>query len=211
MIKTTNHKFFSRLLNIFPDQIKVYDIGSLKNLVSGNPPSLLQKHFREPLSPTTWKKLAFEIAGFLNDKEDQEVYSFFHRSFKNGCSEADWFLSSARLNKSDKGKSKEVVIFTYDLGLLGESKNRLYTVLENDGFFRENFNRVALLTKREKEIVGLLSAGMSSPQIAEAIHISVHTVNTHRKNINDKLAVQNFATLLKFADVFDLTTTDNAI
>jgi DNA-binding CsgD family transcriptional regulator len=211
MIKKTNPDLFSGLLSIFPDQIKVYPVGSLKNFVSASSPSLLHKHFREPLSQTTWEKLAFEIAGFLNDKGDQEVYSFFYRCVKNGCSEADWFLSCARLNKTDKGNSKEVVIFTYDLGLLGESKNRLYTVLENDGFFRENFNRVALLTKREKEIVRLLSAGMSSPKIAELVHISVHTVNTHRKNINDKLAIQNFATLLKFADVFDLTTTDIAI
>ncbi|GGK58064.1 LuxR C-terminal-related transcriptional regulator [Rufibacter glacialis] len=40
-----------------------------------------------------------------------------------------------------------------------------------------------ILSKREKEILGLLIAGHHSSQIGEKLFISQHTVNTHRRNI----------------------------
>jgi DNA-binding CsgD family transcriptional regulator len=40
-----------------------------------------------------------------------------------------------------------------------------------------------LFTKREKEILKLVIAGHTSEQISGLLFISVHTVNTHRKNI----------------------------
>ncbi len=61
------------------------------------------------------------------------------------------------------------------------------------------------MTKRETEIAGLLSGGWSNRQIALKSNTSEHTVNTHRKNINQKLGIQNLAGLLRFADVFDFT------
>ena len=188
--------------NLFPGQIKVYRIDSLKNKFPGS--SLLHRHFRQPLTETMQQELAKEIAVFLADKKTAETYSFFYRSInKDGTYE--WHITATRLNKDGNGQPKEVVMFTHDLHQLGELKNRLYRVLENDGFFKENFNKISSLTKREKEIAALLATGLNSPEIAVSMHLSVHTVNTHRKRINDKLAIHNFAGLLKFAEVFDLT------
>jgi len=204
-----HHAIIAGIVNLFPDHIKVYDLGSLNNLISGDTSSLLHKHFREPLSKEIVEKLVWEIANILKDKEQSAVYSFFYRSLCLDSSEAEWFLSSARLNKCDKGLPKEVVIFSYDLQLLGDIKKRLYRVLENDEFFKEHFNKVSSLTKREKEIIKLLAIGMSNPEIAAAMYISGHTVNTHRKSINNKLVVKSIAGLMKFADVFELTTGDH--
>jgi len=47
------------------------------------------------------------------------------------------------------------------------------------------------ITKREKEILHLLSKGLASKQIAEELFISINTVNNHRKNILKKLKVNN--------------------
>lgn len=47
------------------------------------------------------------------------------------------------------------------------------------------------LTPREKEIVQLLGRGLSNPQIAEQLHISVGTVRWHVKNVYKKLSVNN--------------------
>lgn len=43
------------------------------------------------------------------------------------------------------------------------------------------------ITHRENEIQKLIDRGLSSKQIAELLVISVHTVNTHRRNIRKKL------------------------
>lgn len=48
----------------------------------------------------------------------------------------------------------------------------------------EKFKPVkSLLSDRETDVLLLLSNGLSSQQIADRLNISIHTVNTHRKNI----------------------------
>jgi len=54
-----------------------------------------------------------------------------------------------------------------------------------------------LLSKREKEIAVLISKGLQSSQIAAYLHISEHTVTTHRKNIMRKLGTHNSMQLAK--------------
>lgn len=63
----------------------------------------------------------------------------------------------------------------------------------------DNFVKSLTLTKREKEIIALLTQEKSSQEIADALFISVYTVNTHRKNILHKLGIKNTAGLVKFA------------
>lgn len=56
-----------------------------------------------------------------------------------------------------------------------------------------------LLTASEIEIVKLISTGLTTKEIAMRRHISIHTVNTHRKNIFKKLHVSNVSELLIYA------------
>jgi len=53
------------------------------------------------------------------------------------------------------------------------------------------------LTKREKEIVGLILEGMSSVSIAEKCFVSEGTVKNHRKNIYRKLNIKSQAELFR--------------
>lgn len=55
------------------------------------------------------------------------------------------------------------------------------------------------LTKREKEILELISEGLSNKEIADQLCISLRTVETHRFNIVQKLDVKNTAALIKEA------------
>jgi DNA-binding NarL/FixJ family response regulator len=55
------------------------------------------------------------------------------------------------------------------------------------------------LTSREKEIIGLIAEGLTSKEIANKLHISVATVETHRTNLMKKLQVRNVAGLVKYA------------
>ena len=60
-------------------------------------------------------------------------------------------------------------------------------------------NDVPLLTKREKEILKLIAGGLTNTQVAEKLFISIDTVDTHRKNLHNKLNVKNTATLIRIA------------
>jgi DNA-binding CsgD family transcriptional regulator len=58
---------------------------------------------------------------------------------------------------------------------------------------------VMMLTHREKEILKLISEGLSTKMIADHCHISVHTVETHRRHLLEKIQVRNSMELVKEA------------
>jgi two-component system response regulator NreC len=55
------------------------------------------------------------------------------------------------------------------------------------------------LTPREREIVRLVAEGYKSREIAEALRISLKTVETHRANIMKKLGLRNAAEMTGYA------------
>lgn len=55
------------------------------------------------------------------------------------------------------------------------------------------------VTEREIEIIKHIAEGLSNKQIADKLSLSTHTVNTHRKNIMNKLDVNNTAGIVMFA------------
>ncbi len=203
--KAALNKAVQFITDLFPDNIKVFSI-PLKERSAGNiTASLLHKNFCEPLSVELENKLFEEIALYLSKKEPGYTYTFFYRNQRHhGIRE--WNLCSAKLHSpANNSSSGEIVLFTYDLSLLEEQKNRTYKILDDDLFFKEHLDQMASLTRREKEIAILLSSGYSNNQIAKESNISEHTVTTHRKNINQKLGIQNLAGLLQFADVFEFS------
>ncbi len=55
------------------------------------------------------------------------------------------------------------------------------------------------VTERETEIIKAIAEGLSNKLIADKLNLSTHTVNTHRKNIMQKLGVNNTAGVVMFA------------
>ena len=55
------------------------------------------------------------------------------------------------------------------------------------------------LTKREIEILKLIASEFTTNQIADKLFISLHTVESHRKNIMRKTKAKNMAGLIKYA------------
>lgn len=55
------------------------------------------------------------------------------------------------------------------------------------------------LTAREREVLQLIGEGRASKEIAHALSLSVKTVETHRRNILQKLNLKNTAELIRFA------------
>ncbi len=62
-----------------------------------------------------------------------------------------------------------------------------------------SFRTSLLLSKREIEILSEIGQGLTSQEIANKLHISVYTVETHRKNIIHKLGLKNSAALVRYA------------
>lgn len=55
------------------------------------------------------------------------------------------------------------------------------------------------LTRREIQIIKLVSQGLTNQQIADGLFISIRTVNAHKSHIMQKLELKTTADLIKFA------------
>lgn len=58
---------------------------------------------------------------------------------------------------------------------------------------------LALLTEREREVLALVAAGLSTKEIASRLGIGTRTVETHRANVMRKLELRSVALLTQFA------------
>ena len=55
------------------------------------------------------------------------------------------------------------------------------------------------LTAREREVIQLIAEGKSTKEIADILHVSVKTIETHRQNVMKKLRISSVAELTKYA------------
>lgn len=57
--------------------------------------------------------------------------------------------------------------------------------------------RFTALTEREREVLGLIVAGLTNKEIGRALSLSPRTVETHRANLFDKLEAPSLAQLIR--------------
>lgn len=77
-------------------------------------------------------------------------------------------------------------------------------LLDENAFLRAHAARFASLTNRERQVLACICHGQSSGEIAESLFISVQTVDTHRRNLRQKLEATSTYELGQYARAFDL-------
>lgn len=96
-----------------------------------------------------------------------------------------------------------------------EFDTAISTVLSGKKYFSEEIQMALLqersimqqvpeLTPREKDVLLLIADGLTNPQIAAKLFVSVNTINTHRQNLFAKFEVNNIAALLKEAHKYKM-------
>ena len=112
--------------------------------------------------------------------------SYISQMIQNG---ADGFLV--------KSASKEEIETAISSVLNGKMYLSSATGMSNSE--QKELKNQPTLTRREKEILTLISEGFTNPEIAEKLFISLYTVETHRKNLLSKFNTNNTASLIKIA------------
>ena len=112
--------------------------------------------------------------------------SYISQMIKNGAS--GYLVKSA---------SKEEI----EAAILSANEGKLYLSLDINSIDLnpEVAPDVPVVSRREKEVLQLIVDGLTNPQIAEKLFISLHTVDSHRKNLLAKFNVNNTASLIRVA------------
>ncbi len=77
--------------------------------------------------------------------------------------------------------------------------NKVLDILMDSHLTKEVDCEPTNLTSRETEVLQHIARGLSSRQIADTLSLSLHTVNTHRKNILKKLRLKSPVELVRYA------------
>jgi DNA-binding NarL/FixJ family response regulator len=108
------------------------------------------------------------------------------------------------LMRDDAGKPVLLITFACPVDPMSHVTTKVSRLLEENEFLRTHYHQFSKLGKREKDVLKLLALGKSSAKIAEELFISVATVETHRKNIKNKLNANSSFDLSLYARAFDL-------
>ena len=100
--------------------------------------------------------------------------------------------------KAIRNEAFDFLLKPVDIDELKETIDRYRIALQEKKkiMLPEKLKKQYSLTDREIEIIELLLDGKSSQQIADKLFISRHTVDTHRRNIIEKMGIRNSAGLL---------------
>ncbi|NOQ27311.1 MAG: hypothetical protein GQ564_18270 [Bacteroidales bacterium] len=100
-----------------------------------------------------------------------------------------WLILAISDILPSKGKSEKA-----SRQLLNVKNKTLYLFNSNT-----NYKGKPVLSSREIEVLGLVSKGFASKEIAEKLFISVNTVNNHRQHILEKINASNTAEAVIYA------------
>lgn len=110
------------------------------------------------------------------------------------------------LSKDAQGRMTTTLNIHTDIQHITQVNNRIVLISgvgERTDYCQINLSRqhsripTIPLSKREREILKLLSQGLSNQQISEQLFISDHTVRTHRRNLLKKTATNNSHNLIR--------------
>jgi DNA-binding NarL/FixJ family response regulator len=123
---------------------------------------------------------------------------------------SDTLLAQQLLRQGVKGYLlKDSIAEELPLAIRSASQGKLYlspaishsvlTTLMTPQLEETPENLTDLLTPREREVLQLIAEGYTNGAVAEALTISVKTVEKHRSNLMSKLSVHDLPTLIRVA------------
>ncbi|NRF38147.1 helix-turn-helix transcriptional regulator [Pedobacter foliorum] len=146
-----------------------------------------------------------KILGLIDENNDEKMYTYFQQVRLSSSSDWTWHMSSVKVYlRDDNNKPLLVMTIALPIDSMHHMTVKASRLLEENNFLRKNLSLFAKLTKREREILGLMALGKTSAETATELFISTSTVETHRKNIKLKLDTNSYYEICQYARAFDL-------
>jgi DNA-binding CsgD family transcriptional regulator len=185
------------------DQVSVVNVFTNQNSLetSGNVGDEIAEfeaaYLNEAMHLEDTKSAGEVIRRFIN-LADNEVIGGFFRSRLPGR-DYIWTLVRSRVfRRNPDGTPSHFLNWIVELNRDIQSKQQMGEFVKEIYQFNNDIS-LPKISKREKEVLALISVGLSARLISEKLNISILTVDTHRKNLLKKLNLHNIAALASFA------------
>lgn len=148
-------------------------------------------------------KFSFNIP--ITERKDYKLISDYR--VKNGHGDYIRIIEQQQALELDKKGNIWLALSTIDISpdqdLNAGSKSSIFNFktgrLIPFSFVTNTKQEENILSKREKQVLKLIKDGLPSKEIADKLFISIHTVNTHRQRILEKLNVTNSFEAIQYA------------
>jgi DNA-binding CsgD family transcriptional regulator len=146
-----------------------------------------------------------KLLGLLERNNNEEYLTYFQQVRLSGHEDWKWHMSSTKIFlRNEKGLPLLTITMSFPIDAMHHMTAKASRLLEENNFLRKNLHIFAKLTKREREILALMALGKTSGETADQLFIAQHTVETHRKNIKQKLNTNSYYEICQYARAFDL-------
>lgn len=141
----------------------------------------------------------------IERNDADEICTFFQQVRFKTTDNWTWHMASIKiLAHYERNKPLLTITMAFPIDAMHHMASKASRLLEENNFLRNNYSKFSKLSTREVEVLGLMAKGKSAPETAEILFISLHTVETHRKNIKQKLETSSYFELTQYARSFDL-------
>jgi len=146
-----------------------------------------------------------KIGAFMHSNNQEDTLSYYQQLKFPGKDNWQWHLSSTKIFLRDEADRPLLSItISIPIDAMHHMAAKADRLLEENNFLRKNYTNFSKLSKRERMILKEMALGKTSIEIADELHISSTTVDTHRRNIRDKLGTKSSFEISQYARAFDL-------
>jgi DNA-binding CsgD family transcriptional regulator len=141
----------------------------------------------------------------MKEKSEDHAYNFFHQVQLKEGEDYVWYNSAIKVfYKDEQGFPTHSVTIAFPLGDLEHIPQKAEKMLDESLFLKRNRQKFHSLSSRGIEVLRLVALGKTSAEIAEDLHLSAETVNSHRKIVKRKLGISSTYQFTRYARSFDL-------
>ncbi len=182
---------------------KLYGLDSRRLFIHGHQPVIEVIHPDDIDYGLLVRKKIYSILRSFSNEEKRNYKAIHEMRIRNTRGEYIRIIEQEQVLELDKSGNIWLMLSVIDVDASQESeiiKSHLYNFKTGELIFIDLSDTLdEPLTNRELEVLRFMKKGLLSKEIAEALKVSINTVNSHRQNILQKLKANNSIEAVNFA------------
>ena len=182
---------------------KLYGLDSRRLFIHGHQPVIEVIHPDDIDYGLLGRKKIYSILRSFSNEEKRNYKAIHEMRIRNMRGEYIRIIEQEQVLELDKSGNIWLMLSVIDVDASHESEiitSHLYNFKTGEQIFIDLSDTLdEPLTNRELEVLRFMKKGLLSKEIAEALKVSINTVNSHRQNILQKLKANNSIEAVNFA------------